>query len=561
MKVKVYLRDWYFNAGIIGFLYVLSDGNINIEKIKKQFKEDLVVGDNFLIFDSNILNGFFDKYIKISFNELFDIDEYKERIQNLLKNIDDKNENRKISKKFISETNLSGKIVNSFIKEIYGKSIDEIFKEDDVVGSIKNLNNTINKYNLNNEVYKFLKEKNSNFIGYFLKNEISKKICSYEKIDEYIVNICNYNESKQDEQNLKCFICSNYKKKYEFNNSITQIVGFNQDNSNWIWGCNASKVMICAVCALFYSCALHGMVYIKRKINNEFKTFYYSLNRNINLSMLYNSFFIFKSRIKKNVSEKDENQNKPFYTILQEITLEVVNKSSEATLENINFIEISENDFGGKSTKNYNVYAYNITKEIASFIKSIDKDKIMPKGFYSIRNNFIDIREEILKKTLENTLNFSDLTRYFEYFMESLEPKNNIKVRYSLNNILKYILLYINLVIKGGDKMELEKIVNKGYQNGVMISKKINQENKIKGVVYQMLNDLKIYDRNSFMDKYLRLSMAYDSEIKLGSNNELSDIDNFISFGYAFINGMLSNVNSKVNSNEIRKNNEEIKNV
>ena len=76
-----------------------------------------------------------------------------------------------------------------------------------------------------------------------------------------------------------------------------------------------------------------------------------------------------------------------------------------------------------------------------------------------------------------------------------------------------------------------------------------------------MLNDLKIYDRNSFMDKYLRLSMAYDSEIKLGSNNELSDIDNFISFGYAFINGMLSNVNSKVNSNEIRKNNEEIKNV
>ena len=79
--------------------------NINIEKIKKQFKEDLVVGDNFLIFDSNILTGFFDKYIKISFNELFDIDEYKERIQNLLKNIDDKNENRKISKKFMNYIN------------------------------------------------------------------------------------------------------------------------------------------------------------------------------------------------------------------------------------------------------------------------------------------------------------------------------------------------------------------------------------------------------------------------------------------------------------------------
>jgi hypothetical protein len=47
--------------------------------------------------------------------------------------------------------------------------------------------------------------------------------------------------------------------------------------------------------------------------------------------------------------------------------------------------------------------------------------------------------------------------------------------------------------------MKLEKIVDKGYQNGLMLGKKINQENKIKGVVYQMLNDLKIYDRNALL--------------------------------------------------------------
>ncbi|HNV44111.1 MAG TPA: hypothetical protein PKH20_05130, partial [Exilispira sp.] len=123
MKIKVYLRDWYFNAGIIGFLYVLSEGDINIERIKESFKDNLEIYDNFLLFDSNILTGFFDKYIKISFNELFNIDIYKERIQLLLKKIDDKNE--KISKNLILETNLGGKIVNSFIKEIYGKSFDE----------------------------------------------------------------------------------------------------------------------------------------------------------------------------------------------------------------------------------------------------------------------------------------------------------------------------------------------------------------------------------------------------------------------------------------------------
>lgn len=88
---------------------------------------------------------------------------------------------------------------------------------------------------------------------------------------------------------------------------------------------------------------------------------------------------------------------------------------------------------------------------------------------------------------------------------------------------------------------DFSKIVNKGYYNGKDLAQRIETENKIKGIAYQLLNDLKIGDRYAFIDKYTRLSMAYGIPIKLGSNEELVDIDSFMQFGYAFINGLLSN--------------------
>lgn len=63
------------------------------------------------------------------------------------------------------------------------------------------------------------------------------------------------------------------------------------------------------------------------------------------------------------------------------------------------------------------------------------------------------------------------------------------------------------------------------------------------------MNDLKICDKNSFIDKYLRLSMSYGIDLKLGSNNELVDLDSFMSFGYAFVNGLLTQIKTNIKEN------------
>jgi len=544
--LRVYTKDWYYNAGIVGFLYVLGTGEVDIDKIEGYYQDSLKIRENYLEFDSSILDGFFEKYKKLAFVKLFDLDSYKERLNRLKIKVDQITSNN-IPKKLLSDTGLNGKVVNNFIKDFCGVLLEEMIKQDKS-SFIDTLDNKIieelNNHNDVFTIYEELNNKGSNFIDHFLEIEVSKKLCNYKNIKEYLNKISSNNFATcNTKDSQKCGSCLAYKKEYDFSNAISQIVGFNSDNSNWIWGFKSSKVKICALCALIYSCALHGMVIFKRKVDNEYKNFLYFLNRNTDIKTMYNSVMLFKTKF-----EETKNLDKPFYILMNELIYKLVEKKASDFLENINFIEIAENDFGGQSTKSYNVYNYNITPELAKFIVETDKDKI-PKGYYikdNDKNVRIDIYEEILRKSIHFFLSYNDLNNYFNYYIKNTG-------HYNIRNVMIYILKYIKY-IKGGFSMDdFSKIVNKGYYNGVELANKIESENKIKGIAYQLLNDLKISDRYAFIDKYTRLSMAYGSSIKLGSNEELVDIDSFMHFGYAFINGLLSNFgqnNQQNNSQE-----------
>ncbi|MGC8706323.1 MAG: hypothetical protein ACP5SC_04775, partial [Desulfurella sp.] len=62
-KERIYLRDWYYNAGIVGFLKVISDGNLDIEKLK-DFGDKLYIGEDYIEFDLSILDNFEEKFYR-----------------------------------------------------------------------------------------------------------------------------------------------------------------------------------------------------------------------------------------------------------------------------------------------------------------------------------------------------------------------------------------------------------------------------------------------------------------------------------------------------------------
>ena len=87
-----------------------------------------------------------------------------------------------------------------------------------------------------------------------------------------------------------------------------------------------------------------------------------------------------------------------------------------------------------------------------------------------------------------------------------------------------------------------ETIVKKGFRSGVELRNNLlqkNKENQINGLVYGFLNDLKIADREKFLDRYIRV-MVSNNQPNFFGMDEMLDNDYFLQFGYSFINGLMS---------------------
>ena len=109
LENKIYLRDWYFNAGIIGFLTIAANGR-RLENISS-----LSIGENFIEFDSDIFEGFEEKFIKHAFLKFFNTQAYLWRLQKVYEDMSDKKtkiKQQQIAKKLMRLKKLSKQIWN-----------------------------------------------------------------------------------------------------------------------------------------------------------------------------------------------------------------------------------------------------------------------------------------------------------------------------------------------------------------------------------------------------------------------------------------------------------------
>ena len=538
IKHKVYANNWYFNAGIIGFLNVIFE-----DEVPKN-NNHIEIGENYIEFDNEIFNNFGEKLEKQLFEHLFRIETYTGKLNKLV----DEYQNNEIT---INQLKKELKKDKNFFNEL-GFSFNK--KEKDLIPYLKEVIEKL-KDSTNSQIYEDLNpETRKNLINRMLKGIISN--FSVNKIDEYINKIIKADNNKIDNNKL-CPICQIRKGNIILSNAISEIVGFNKDNTNWIWGFNHNKLKICELCALIYNCAVLSFVHILKKIKNDYLSYFYFINYNASILELYKNINKFKTVI---LQEKGELKSKPIYEIIKNIVFLIKKQQAENIKENINFIEIIENPMLGgrhlekkishrkrRQTKAYNIFNYNIDKNLAEFLYIYLKEnsKNMPKGFYKIEEKYLNVDEELLKDTIFRKLSYSDAYKYSYIFLVSKTVENKSYTLYSsynLYSICKYIFNYLNYMKGGQDNMEeKEKIIKKAYFNGKELREKLkaeNKENQINSIAYGMLNDLKIAEKERFLDKYLRLMIAHKLEIKFGKD-EMLNTDDFLQFGYSFISGLL----------------------
>lgn len=521
--IRIYTGDWYFNAGIVGFLRTIC--NNNFEKLSEFDNQDLYIGDNFLDFNPNILKYFKENFYKQLFLNYFNKTQYLAYINKALTH-KNKDNSLNISK--------SKKEVDKFPFQGLWKTLDQSLESKNDFLEFYAKIESITK----EQIYELIKNKDKasleKLLGY-----LTNGIIGLSKIGQYINDSVDKKYKIKSKKNRFCISCQERKGKFDVSNAISNIIGFNSDNSNWIWGFDANKVKFCSVCSLIYISASVGLVFSKKGKN--YNNCFYFVNHNGNINLLLKSYIQFRYQL------EDIKSSFSIYPVMVKESVKFTKSTkAEETLHNISFVEVKESGMGGQSTKGYNVYSFSMPEKLANFIDK--NNQLIPKGYYKIDKSFFDIEENILKSTIEQTLGYKDIDKYIRIYISNTDGGR----KFSPYKIIKYILRYINF-IHGGNSMDMEKISKKGFANGKEIGnlfRSSERENQINSLVYQFLNDLKVANREKFLDKYLRVTISNGLESRFG-NVEMNNKNAFLQFGYSFINGLLNTYqNEKGENNE-----------
>jgi CRISPR-associated protein Cst1 len=530
-KHRVYMRDWYFNAGIVGFLITVCDGR-PLEQIEKEGL--ITVGENYVeIDDLSLLDGFYEKFKKRAFLNLFSIDYFISKISGTIKKLEEESEKKKPKIKTIIKDNLKKTEMENFFKLMdyeYDDSDEEKLKE-----SLEQILENVRSFNKENTYHKILSRNGGEDYIEDVLSIKTKGILSFKNIESYTKSIQKEKPKKLANKDI-CISCQNAGKKAEnyFTNAVSNVIGFNTDNTNWIWGYKTANMKLCNLCTLIYSCAFVSFAYLNKKVGKDYLNFFYFINYNTSLKSLYKQVLSFRYEL--SIKSDGESSKRPFFAMIKQTVNIIKQEQSKQVKDNVNFIEVMENPIiSGQSSKGYNVYNYNIDYDLATFLdKKLDR---LPGGFYINNKAYFNIEDELLSGTLMKRLSFNDINRYL-----SISISKMFKKKFSTISITKYIFDFIEHLKGGVMKDNKEKIYKRGFRNGKelrMSLLKKKTEKQIDGIAYRILNDLKIADRDKFLDKYTRLMMGNDLFLSFG-RDEMNDTDSFLHFGYSFVNGLLS---------------------
>lgn len=611
MNIKIYLNEWFINAGIIGFIRILQYNEITNFTIK----------DNYIELDTNILKDFHKFYFKYFFDKYNVADKMKVRISNSFGKIRSFIENEANSKEIQEKLRLEKK----YIKQSLKGQLDKIKKIDQVTYELLEKDyNEIDKIMTQGDLSK-LQQIEENLIKNFYKDNINKKITlnlfksilsntyfgqpsffnvvksafSYEEQEklmykDYISNIVEssflhdvinkkYNlidlkkilqNKQEDELITKEFksIYSNIDKKFiQKNKSIQEIKEYieskvfencsmcgNNHNitsnyteanfvplavssgnmTNFFWNQNA-KFPICDVCKLILFCIPAGVTSTIKTIKEngiyKEKEMLSFVNYDTDIDTLLKTNNNFANNSKK---------ERMYYNPYGELILNIVQqdrKISQWQLENIFVVEF-EAEYLAFSRLQY----FNIKRHIAKlfinypYLLSNMRDyryKLQIVDFMLKNKDFSNVINNRLREQIGNEIIYGDdsyLATKIQYILEILK-KEDIDVEEEIKraNGITYKMFMLGNQIHNDLKRD-------------------NNENKLDGYIYKMLNCIKTNNKNDFIDVAIRIIWSSGKDVPniLVKNNENVS---WQELGHSFIAGLTSQTTKKkeeVNENE-----------
>ena len=613
MKIKVYLNDWFFNAGIVGFLKILQENNDNFA-VKKA---------NYIEFDTEDLRNFSKYYFSYFFNKYNVAASLKARtkysfeyIENNLELIfEDKNAEKQRKDKIKSSKDYVKKAIkvqmdkikkfNTTVYDNLKSQYDKIDKEVTNQGIIevkKRIFSLIESEDINQRLtLNLFKSILSNaYFGQPSFLNVTKSTLSYVNqqdlmYKDYISTIVELGfiqdilDNKYDIQKIQEYI-KNSKDNVNISSSITNVylkiekdyINKNKNVESIQEYLRNKVVQRCSLCEctnrLTSNYSEGNFVPLAISSDNARNFFW---NQNVSMPICDVCKLILFCIPAGITSIPKTEKDKDGYKETQ--TLGVVNY--DTSVDRLYKTNVS---FGSKSK-----YDNDFKNPYAELILDIvEQDRQISTwqlqniffvefdanyGSYS-RINYFNIKRYVATffiKYSAQTLSYISDYKYQLQLVDSILKNKDIK--YIVNERLRaeiskevpngynsYIATRIRMILellkKGDYFMEdikknddkLYVVYNIGMQIHEELKRK-HEENKISGYSYKLLNSIKAGDKKEFIDTVIRIHMSMDKDVSgiFVEAIQSKGLD-FESIGHSFLAGLISN---KYEKNEEVKNN------
>ena len=597
MKAKIYLSDWFYNAGIVGFYRIFKD------------KEKLEIKDNYIEFDTKELRNFADEYFEYFFIQYNVAERTMQRVANNFKIISQnltKEPNNKEDENRIKEAIKTQKTY--FKNTIKGQLIKIKKFDEDTYETISNAMNKIDEIKDKeqvqelDEIYALIKENlektninqklTMNFFKSILSNSyfgqpsflnVVKSSLPYEEQKEvmykdYISNIIEMDfikdilSNKYDINEIKEII--NKKDQSQLTNQIIKIYQniLKKKDLNQIQEYLKEKALSdCSMCnseEILPSQYSEGNFIPLAVSSDNMSNFFW--NQNVNLQICDVCKLILfcipagVTSIIKTVKDNGEYKEQNVYSFVNYDT-----NITELIKTNNNFRDRSK-----KEKTNYNPYAEIIldivdqNKQISNwqleniFVVEFDAEyrAFSRMEYFNITRPVAEFFTKYATDSLNKIKDYKYRVQVVDYILKNKDTKiiinNRIRDNFAndiKNNIDSYYAtkarMNINLLKKGDKNMEGIEKNNKKlgaiYNIGIATREKFkqkNMENKLDGYIYKMLNCIKQGNKNDFMDIIIRLHISIEESISPIFIESMKEGDlAFEDIGHSYLAGLASN--------------------
>ena len=580
-KIELKLKDWLFNAGLLGFINILgeeakSSGELEIDNKNRLIKFSPKVLENF---EYKYFDFFIKRYGKtLTYGKILEfekyIDEFEENGEkiksiNELKMINDKitffkakikSESYKKAYDFI-EKNGTNKILEmeKELKKIKEpkENVNEI-SDDDVKNNLKIMKEIIDFFK------KKITDKEGNAKNYLAAKNVAYVIINnawssvsflnransakdiYEEYKSYFVEpALEYVNADKSKFKYKCAISNMSMKNYKNTLGFLNDTGFDVNRKpSHVWNF-VNDIAVTPLITLIYSCVPAGFVY------GADKGIFVNANHNIDQLCKINNGIAYNI-----LEDESEEKNINLYkNLLKEIKKEKDNTKYE--LSDIQIVKFEEGHY------KFTLLSRNILKLLSENKEKLDD--LLDK-WYLIDKRYFNIYDTTITELLNNQNLFSLINKLCYYKISKAKLSCKLK---NIEDLLKINLDYIRR-LKKMDKQEIiEKKENKKtseeltekdvfyIRRDAMIFReeyirKSGNDKKIGSLLYRLQNALRINNVDMFMDALISAHAYAGKNISSLFAKALLNDENFQTLGHGFLLGLLGEDKSK-NENKTDK--------